>query len=154
MMEPQGQPNPAQGLCQKGCGLPLLCAEEHRCVEALRARTAALEERGAALERGARVQRLRWNRTERTLLAQVTTLQNEAQLAALKYQRRLDQYLLHINSIAKQIVGYCQSEFRAPDMQGQTSDKTCPEGELQKTKKTPQHSQLCRLQNMVTLNVL
>lgn len=108
MMEPQTEASSRQGVCQKGCGLPLLSAEEHRCVEALRARTAALEERGAAVERTARMERLRWRSTERTLLAQVRTLQHEAHLAALQYQRRLERYLLNINGIARQIVGYCQ----------------------------------------------
>lgn len=108
MMELQTEPKSSERVCPEGCGLPLLTADAHSCVEALRARAAALEERRAALERGARMDRLRWRRTERTLLAQVTALQHEAQLAALEYQRRLDRYLVHINSIAQQITSHCQ----------------------------------------------
>ncbi|KAM4572771.1 PDZ domain-containing RING finger protein 4 isoform 1-T1 [Odontesthes bonariensis] len=124
-----------QSVCQKGCGLLLSGndskKEGHCCVEALRAVTDALEERGATLEHESRMARLRWNRREQSLLAQVTRVQHEAQLAALQYQRRLHHYLLHINSITEQIVGYCQSDFSAAaDMQNQTSDKiTCAGGE-------------------------
>lgn len=100
------------GVCQRGCGL-LLSAEdgdggEHCCVDALRTVTDALEERRAAVEHEARMARLRWNRREQVLLAQVSTLQSEAQLAALQYQRRLHQYMLHISSIAEQVIGYCK----------------------------------------------
>lgn len=100
----------AEGVCQRGCRL-LLSGEDfdkgdHRCVDALRAVTDALEERSAALEHETRMARLRWNRREQSLLAQVSTLQNEAQLSALRYQRRLHQYMLHINSIAEQVAGY------------------------------------------------
>lgn len=102
-MERQREPMSGRRVCQEGCGLPLLSADAHSCVEALRARTAALEERRAALERGARM-----DRTERTLMEQVTTLQHEAQLAALQHQRRLHQYLVHVQSITQQIAGYCQ----------------------------------------------
>lgn len=107
-MERRREPKSGRRVCQEGCGLPLLSADAHSCVEALRARTAALEERRAALERGARMDRLRWRRTERTLLAQVTTLQHEAQRAALEHQRKLEQHLVHVQSITQQIVGYCQ----------------------------------------------
>lgn len=96
-------------VCQRGCGL-LLSGDggEHCCVDALRTLTDALEERRAAVEHEARMARLRWNRREQVLLAQVSTLQSEAQLAALQYQRRLHQYMLHISSIAEQVIGYCK----------------------------------------------
>nr|XP_019934962.1 PREDICTED: PDZ domain-containing RING finger protein 4-like [Paralichthys olivaceus] len=117
------------GVCQRGCGLPLPAEDalkaEHCCVEALRSVTDALEERSAALEHGARMSRLRWNRREQLLLAQVSTLQNQAQLAALQYQRRLHQYMVHINSIAQQIVGYCKSDVEtAADTQNHGSEES------------------------------
>ncbi|XP_068169215.1 PDZ domain-containing RING finger protein 4-like [Antennarius striatus] len=73
--------------------------------------------------------RLRWNRREQSLLAQVTGLQNEAQLAALRYQRRLHQYMLHINSIAEKVNGYCKGNLgTTADRQNQISDgATCAE---------------------------
>lgn len=111
-MESQTEPQRAEGVCQKGCGLLLSGLDvnngEHCCVEALRTVTGALEERSATLEHKVRTARLRWNRREQSFLAQVSTLQNQAQLDALKYQRRLQKYLIHIRSIAEQIVGYCK----------------------------------------------
>ncbi|XP_014861594.1 PREDICTED: PDZ domain-containing RING finger protein 4-like [Poecilia mexicana] len=107
--------------------------EERCCVESLRAVKRALEERGAGLEQASRMARLRWNRREQLLVAQVATLQNEAQLAAFTYQQRLKRYLLHISSIAEQIAGYCKSDSStAADMQTHTSDHSTT-GKLQKT---------------------
>lgn len=81
---------------------------EHRCVDALRSVTDALEGRSAGLEHDVRMARLRWNRREQGLLARVTDLQNETQLAALQYQQRLHQYMVHISSIAEQVNRYRQ----------------------------------------------
>lgn len=122
-------------VCQRGCGLPLSAEDaagtgEHRCVDALRALSDALGERSAALERDLRVARLRWNRREQSLLTKVSALQNEAQLAAVKYQGRLHRYMLRISGIAEQVVGYCQ--VRGNDRRGALkrlqrtqSERTC-----------------------------
>lgn len=77
-------------------------------MDALRSVTDALEGRSASLEHQVRMARLRWNRREQWLLARVTALQNEAQLAALQYQQRLHRYMVHIGSIAEQVNRYCQ----------------------------------------------
>ncbi|XP_010789299.1 PDZ domain-containing RING finger protein 4-like isoform X2 [Notothenia coriiceps] len=112
MMESQTELQAGGGVCQRGCGLRLsgedMSSGQHCCVEALRTVTEALEERSASLEHETRMQRLRWNRREQSLLAQVTALQTEAQLSALQHQRRLHQYMLHIHSLAEQLTGYCQ----------------------------------------------
>ncbi|KAK5614254.1 hypothetical protein CRENBAI_005299 [Crenichthys baileyi] len=110
-----------QSVCQKGCGLLLSghsmdTTKKHSCVEPLRAVKRALEERGAGLEHASRMARLRWNRREQSLVAQVATLQNEAQLAALTYQQRLQRYLLHISSIVEQITGYCKTLLNGIEM--------------------------------------
>lgn len=105
-MESEGDPHVGPR-CREGCGLVRL-TEEHSCVETLRAFADALEERGARLEHEARMAELRWNRREQFLLAQVTALQSETQVAALRYQRRLHQFLLRTSSIAAQIGGFCQ----------------------------------------------
>lgn len=108
----ESKPHRGEGVCQRGCGLLLsgldVSKGEHCCVEALRTVADALEERSVTLEHEARIARLRWNRREQCLLAQASTLQNQAQLDALKYQRRLNQYLVHIRSIAEQLAGYCK----------------------------------------------
>lgn len=97
-------------VCQKGCGLLLsrddITKGNHCCLDALRLLTDALEERSAVLEHESRMARLRWGRREQSLLAQVSSLQSEAQLAALKYQQKLHQYMLNINSIAEQVLSY------------------------------------------------
>lgn len=105
---PETKPGSGEGVCRRGCGLSLPGDAEHRCVDALRSVSDALEERSAGLERDVRVARLRWNRREQRLLARVTALQNEAQLAALQYQQRLHRYMVHIGSIAEQVNRYCQ----------------------------------------------
>lgn len=105
----------AGGACAGGCGLLLSgSGSDHRCVDALRAVTDALEGRSATLEQEARTARLRWNRREQRLLARVTALQDEARLATLQHQRRLHRYLLHIGSIAEQVSGYCKVRGAVP----------------------------------------
>lgn len=105
---PDTKPGSGEGVCRRGCGLLLDGNAEHRCVDALRSVTDALEGRSAGLEHDVRMARLRWNRREQGLLARVTDLQNEAQLAALQYQQRLHQYMVHISSIAEQVNRYRQ----------------------------------------------
>lgn len=105
---PETKPGSGEGVCQRGCGLSLSGDAEHCCVDALRSVTDALEGRSAGLEHDVRMARLRWNRREQWLLSRVTALQNEAQLAALQYQQRLHQYMVHIGSIAEQVNRYCQ----------------------------------------------
>lgn len=100
------------GVCKKGCGL-LLQGEDlgeggHCCVDALRALADALEEKSATLEHEVRMEKLRWSRREQSLLARVSTVQQCAQLAAVKYERRLHQYKLHVNSLAEQLIGSSQ----------------------------------------------
>ncbi|CAB1322767.1 unnamed protein product, partial [Coregonus sp. 'balchen'] len=110
------------GICQKGCGLLLshtdIVQGNHCCLDALRMLNDTLQERSATLEHEGRMQRLRWGRREQSLLAQVSFIQSEAQLTALKYQRKLHQYMLNINNIAEQVIGYykqpIQSDSGAP----------------------------------------
>ncbi|XP_056908944.1 PDZ domain-containing RING finger protein 4-like isoform X1 [Takifugu flavidus] len=119
---PETKPGPGEGVCQRGCGLSLSGDAEHCCVDALRSVTDALEGRSAGLEHQVRMARLRWNRREQWLLARVTALQNEAQLAALQYQQRLHQYMVHIGSIAEQVNRYCQDGSRLASGSDETSD--------------------------------
>ncbi|XP_010881890.2 PDZ domain-containing RING finger protein 4 [Esox lucius] len=107
------------GVCQKGCGLLLshtVVQGEHCCLDALRVMNDTLQERSAILEHEARMERLRWGRREQSLLAQVSSLQSEAQLTALKYQRKLHEYMLNINKIAESITGYYKSDPKASEV--------------------------------------
>ncbi|XP_029909277.1 E3 ubiquitin-protein ligase PDZRN3-B-like [Myripristis murdjan] len=131
-------------VCQKGCGLLLsrddITKGNHCCLDALRLLTDALEERSAVLEHESRMARLRWGRREQSLLAQVSSLQSEAQLAALKYQQKLHQYMLNISSIAEQVISYYKSDLTTEsDMQGQISEEaTSAEAEAQEQAKPPE----------------
>ncbi|KAM9570637.1 PDZ domain-containing RING finger protein 4-like isoform 1-T1 [Salvelinus alpinus] len=97
------------GICQKGCGLLLshtdIVQGDHCCLDALRMLNDGLQERSATMEHEGRMQRLRWGRREQSLLAQVSSIQSEAQLTALKYKRKLHQYMLNINNITEQVIG-------------------------------------------------
>nr|XP_029490775.1 E3 ubiquitin-protein ligase PDZRN3-B-like [Oncorhynchus nerka] len=104
------------GVCKKGCRLLLqtdIAQGDHCCLDALRMLNDALQERSVTLEHEARMQRLRWVRREQSLLAQVSSLQSEAQLTALRYRRKLHQYMLNTNNIAKQVIGYYKSDSGA-----------------------------------------
>ncbi|XP_015251069.1 PREDICTED: E3 ubiquitin-protein ligase PDZRN3-like [Cyprinodon variegatus] len=100
-------------------------ARKHCYVEALQAAKRASEKKGAGLEQTLRMAQLRWDRRERSLLAQVAALQSEAKLFALAYQQRLQGYLLHISSIAEEIGRYCERDSRTlSDMQSHASNST------------------------------
>ncbi|XP_035280786.1 PDZ domain-containing RING finger protein 4-like isoform X1 [Anguilla anguilla] len=102
------------GVCQKGCGLVLLQRDvsdgDHCCVRALRAENGALLLRSARLQHEALKRRARWDAREQHLLAQVTSLHNEARLTAVTHQKKLQQYMLHINDITKQLIGLCKDD--------------------------------------------
>ncbi|CAL8375820.1 unnamed protein product [Arctogadus glacialis] len=77
--------------------------------------------------------RLRWGRREQFLLAQVSSLQGEAQLAALKYQQKLHQYMLNINSIADQVIGFYKGDTRI------SRERTVCAEETEKREEMPKH---------------
>ncbi|KAJ8416361.1 hypothetical protein AAFF_G00356490 [Aldrovandia affinis] len=113
----------AIGACQKGCGPVLLqkdlCQGSQCCARALRAENGALLLKTARLEREAQKQRARWGQREQHLLAQVTSLHDEARLTAVTYQKKLHQHMLHINDITKQLIGfYEEPPEKAPAAKG------------------------------------
>ncbi|KAI1882323.1 hypothetical protein AGOR_G00249490 [Albula goreensis] len=109
----------AVGVCQRGCGLVLphkeLVQGNHCCLSALRAQNGALQVKSARLEQAAKKERLEFGVREQFLLAQVSALQNEARLTALNYQKKLRQYMVHINNITKQLLaGHNKGEYDQP----------------------------------------
>ncbi|OXB76724.1 UNVERIFIED_CONTAM: hypothetical protein H355_000272 [Colinus virginianus] len=52
-----------------------------------------------------RKEALRWSRREKSLLAQLSALQSEVQLTALRYQAKFGQYMSHISSITRDLTG-------------------------------------------------
>ncbi|KAJ8002673.1 hypothetical protein DPEC_G00161330 [Dallia pectoralis] len=103
-------------ICQRGCGLLLSPGGDHCCLDALRLMNDELRERSATLEHDARMERLRRGRREQALRAQVSFLRSYAQLTALKYQRKLHQYMLNINKIAEHVTGNYQSDLKASEV--------------------------------------
>uniref|UniRef100_UPI00398E6D91 E3 ubiquitin-protein ligase PDZRN3-B isoform X2 n=1 Tax=Pristiophorus japonicus TaxID=55135 RepID=UPI00398E6D91 len=99
------------GVCQAGCGLTLLHRERrpgaHCCLRALRAHGQALQGRIAGLDRDLRKQGARYGKREKSLLAQLSALQSEAQMTALKYQRKFTEYSARIDSLTKSLPAQC-----------------------------------------------
>ncbi|XP_048405314.1 PDZ domain-containing RING finger protein 4 isoform X1 [Stegostoma tigrinum] len=104
------------GICEQGCGLVLLHRDvapaggAHCCVAALRARAGSLQRRAAGLARELKKQAVRAGHREQALLAQVSALQSEVQLTALRYQKKFNQYMAHISSISKNIAACCKEK--------------------------------------------
>uniref|UniRef100_A0A8C4RFC4 RING-type domain-containing protein n=1 Tax=Erpetoichthys calabaricus TaxID=27687 RepID=A0A8C4RFC4_ERPCA len=99
------------GICQKGCGLVLLHKDvaqgSHCCLRALRAQNVALQVKSAALEQEAKKQAVRWGKREKSLLAQVSALQSEVQLTALRCQKKFNQYVSRMSSLSKPVGVQC-----------------------------------------------
>uniref|UniRef100_A0A8C2TNR8 PDZ domain containing ring finger 4 n=2 Tax=Coturnix japonica TaxID=93934 RepID=A0A8C2TNR8_COTJA len=57
---------------------------------------------------------LRWSRREKSLLAQLSALQSEVQLTALRYQAKFGQYMSHISSITRDLTGSQRSKAGEP----------------------------------------
>ncbi|XP_041110391.1 PDZ domain-containing RING finger protein 4-like isoform X1 [Polyodon spathula] len=100
------------GICQKRCGLVLLHKDaiqgNHCCLRALRAQNGALQVKTSSLEQDTKKQAIKWSKREKSLLAQVSALQNEVQLTALRYQKKFNQYMIHINNITKYVASRCK----------------------------------------------
>ncbi|MBN3280854.1 PZRN3 ligase, partial [Polyodon spathula] len=101
------------GICQKGCGLVLLHKDaiqgNHCCLRALRAQNGALQVKTSSLEQDTKKQAIKCSKREKSLLAQVSALQNEVQLTALRYQKKFNQYMIHINNITKYVASHCKA---------------------------------------------
>ncbi|KAK7891434.1 hypothetical protein WMY93_023397 [Mugilogobius chulae] len=112
-MDPHAStPGPDGLLCRGGCGVLLLPSSspepEHSCKDTLRALADALRDRSAAQEHEARMERLRWARTEHRLVARVNTVRAQARLHALRCRRRLHEYTLHAHDVMKHALGFYQ----------------------------------------------
>lgn len=97
------------GICQKGCGLfhhkNAVQDGDNCCMKALRDQNEVLLAWSDRIASEVRKLCITWGKREQFLLSQLTALQNEAQVSAVKYQQRLKQYMLFISSILDQISG-------------------------------------------------
>ncbi|XP_078399854.1 E3 ubiquitin-protein ligase PDZRN3-B isoform X1 [Cetorhinus maximus] len=99
------------GICQKGCGLVLLHREHrlgsHCCLQALKAHGRGLQSQLASLDRELKRQGVRSSKREKSLLSQLSALQSEMQMTALKYQKKFTEYSARIDSLTKSIPAQC-----------------------------------------------
>ncbi|XP_029472402.1 PDZ domain-containing RING finger protein 4 isoform X2 [Rhinatrema bivittatum] len=103
----------AAGICPKGCGSVLLLQRDllqggHCCLRALRTQNGILLGKSASLEQELKKQATRWSKREKSLLTQLSALQSEVQLTALRYQKKFNQYMIHISNITKNLANHCK----------------------------------------------
>lgn len=81
------------GVCDKGCGLPVPVkdAEEHSCVKTLLAHVASIQVKLSSQERNLKKNSARHSKREKSLLAQIACFQNEIQMQALRYQKKMNE---------------------------------------------------------------
>ncbi|XP_070559720.1 E3 ubiquitin-protein ligase PDZRN3-B-like isoform X2 [Ptychodera flava] len=91
------------GQCRSGCGLTLLCRdlEGHECLKALQSHVASQQVKVGSLERDLKKIAVRYSKREKSLLTQMATLQNEIQMQALRYQKKLNEYKSQIQYLSK-----------------------------------------------------
>ncbi|XP_006001460.1 PDZ domain-containing RING finger protein 4 isoform X2 [Latimeria chalumnae] len=110
------------GICQKGCGLVLLHKDvvqgNHCCLRGLRAQNGVLQVKSANLEQELKKQATKWSKREKSLLAQLSALQNEVQLTALRYQKKFNQYMIHISNITKNIASHYKNSQEDSSAEG------------------------------------
>ncbi|XP_055503676.1 E3 ubiquitin-protein ligase PDZRN3-B isoform X2 [Leucoraja erinacea] len=110
------------GVCRRGCGLVLVHGEQRRdshcCVRALRAQGGALQGRLAGLERELKLQRDRSGKRQKALHSQLSALQNEAQVTALRYQKKFTEYSARIRSLTKNLPAQCNENQEGTTCEG------------------------------------
>lgn len=96
-------------ICQKGCGLfnhkNVAQEGDNCCMKALRDQNEVVHAWSDRIASEVRKLCITWGKREQFLLSQLTSLQTEAQVSAVKYQQRLRQYMFCISSILDQISG-------------------------------------------------
>ncbi|XP_030839365.1 E3 ubiquitin-protein ligase PDZRN3-B-like [Strongylocentrotus purpuratus] len=81
------------GRCEQGCSLVLQfnTRSEHDCLKALQNHSGALQTKMKNQEHNLKKNSLRYGKREKALLAQIACLQNEIQMQALRYQKKLNE---------------------------------------------------------------
>ena len=81
------------GRCDKGCGLVLQHngITDHVCLKALQTHANSLQSKIANQEHNLKKTTMRFGKREKSLLSQIACLQNEIQMQALKYQKKLNE---------------------------------------------------------------
>ncbi|KAM3914579.1 E3 ubiquitin-protein ligase PDZRN3 isoform 1-T1 [Leptodactylus fuscus] len=104
----------AVGICQKGCGLMLTYREQksgdHCCLKAVKGQNGLLQTKIAGLETELKKRALRSGKREKSLLSQLSAVQNELQMTALRYQKKFTEYSARLDSLTKAVASPCKGE--------------------------------------------
>ncbi|XP_038054132.1 E3 ubiquitin-protein ligase PDZRN3-B-like [Patiria miniata] len=81
------------GRCEQGCNLVLQhnAVADHSCLKAMQAHCANLQAKISSQEHSLKKTTVRFGKREKSLLAQIACLQNEIQMQALRYQKKLNE---------------------------------------------------------------
>ncbi|XP_015266727.1 PREDICTED: E3 ubiquitin-protein ligase PDZRN3 isoform X1 [Gekko japonicus] len=95
------------GICEQGCGLVLTHREHkagsHCCLQALKGHNAALAAKLAGLEKELKKEALRAGKREKSLLSQLSAVQLELQMTALRYQKKFTEYSARLDSLSRSL---------------------------------------------------
>ncbi|XP_032651876.1 E3 ubiquitin-protein ligase PDZRN3 [Chelonoidis abingdonii] len=95
------------GICERGCGLVLTHREQraggHCCLEALQGHNSCLQAKVGGLEKELKKEALRAGKREKSLLAQLSAVQLELQMTALRYQKKFTEYSARLDSLSRSL---------------------------------------------------
>ncbi|KAJ6668244.1 hypothetical protein lerEdw1_015621, partial [Lerista edwardsae] len=102
------------GICEQGCGLVLTQREHkagaHCCLQALKAHNGALQAKLAGLEKELKKEALRAGKREKSLLSQLSAVQLELQMTALRYQKKFTEYSARLDSLSRSLAASSPSK--------------------------------------------
>ncbi|KAM6474639.1 E3 ubiquitin-protein ligase PDZRN3 isoform 2-T2 [Liasis olivaceus] len=102
------------GICEEGCGLVLTHRERkagsHCCLQALKAHNGALQAKLAGLEKELKKEALRAGKREKSLLSQLSAVQLELQMTALRYQKKFTEYSARLDSLGRSLAAFSPSK--------------------------------------------
>lgn len=102
------------GICEQGCGLVLTHRERkagsHCCLQALKAHNGALQAKLAGLEKELKKEALRAGKREKSLLSQLSAVQLELQMTALRYQKKFTEYSARLDSLGRSLAAFAPSK--------------------------------------------
>ncbi|XP_068110098.1 E3 ubiquitin-protein ligase PDZRN3 isoform X2 [Hyperolius riggenbachi] len=112
----------AVGICQKGCGLMVTYREQklgdHCCFKALKGHNTLLQTKIAGLETELKKRALRSSKREKSLLSQLSAVQSELQMTALRYQKKFTEYSARLDSLTKAVASPCKDNQDGPSSEG------------------------------------
>ncbi|KAM4650962.1 E3 ubiquitin-protein ligase PDZRN3 isoform 2-T2 [Discoglossus pictus] len=112
----------AVGICQKGCGLMLTFREhkmgDHCCLKAIKGQNTLLQTKIAGLETELKKRSVRSGKREKSLLSQLSAVQNELQMTALRYQKKFTEYSARLDSLTKTVASPCKDNQDGSSSEG------------------------------------